>query len=167
MNRVQESGLMTIDLGIFLPKQSPVSFDLTPFLFKGLLLREKDFREAMMHHDWQQYKGQCVAIHCSSDAIIPPWSYMLVSVRLSGIAKAAYLGTPGDIEKHLVLQEIAAYDFSGYADCRVVVKGCGDRETPDVAFVAVTTRLAPIVKSLLYGEPCSTVPIYKRKDTGS
>ncbi|MBM3442091.1 MAG: DUF2480 family protein [Bacteroidetes bacterium] len=166
VNKVQESGLLTIDLGIFLPQQSPASFDLVPFLFKGLLLREKDFREAMAQHDWQQYSGQCVAVHCSTDAIIPSWSYMLVSFRLSGIARATYLGTPAEMEKQLLLEEIAAYDFSAFTDQRVVVKGCGDRETPAFAFMEVTTRLAPIVKSLMYGEPCSTVPIFKRKESG-
>lgn len=162
VNRVGESGLITLDLGIFLPEQTPVSFDLAEYLYMGLILREKDFREAMAGLDTGRYEGCLVAVHCSADAIIPPWAYMLVAARLNGTAKEVYQGTPMEMEKHLVVRNIEAYDISVLQGQRVVVKGCGDRETGAFAFLSLTARLVPIVRSLMYGEPCSTVPVFKR-----
>lgn len=162
LNRVGESGLITLDLGMFLPTEDPVSFDLADHLYMGLILREKDFREAMSALDVARYEGRLVAVHCSVDAIIPSWAYMLVAVRLAGIAREVYQGTPVEMEKHWVLRAIELYDISPLKNQRVVVKGCGDRETGAFAFLALTSRLVPIVKSLMYGEPCSTVPVYKK-----
>lgn len=162
VNRVGESGLITLDLGIFLPDKSVVSFDLADYLYMGLILREKDFREAMAGLDAGLYEGSLVAVHCSADAIIPSWAYMLVAARLTGIAKEVYQGTPREMEKHLVVRAIEGYDVSALQGQRVVVKGCGDRETGPFAFLTLTARLVPIVRSLMYGEPCSTVPVYKR-----
>lgn len=165
VNRVGESGLITLDLGIFLPDETPVPFDLADYLYMGLILREKDFREAMAAIDTLRFTGSMVAVHCSADAIIPPWAYMLVAARLAGTAKEVYQGTPLEMEKHLVLRAIDSYDLSGLQGRRVVVKGCGDRETGMFAFLAITARLVPTVRSLMYGEPCSTVPVYKRTPT--
>lgn len=162
VNRVGESGLITLDLGMFLPQVTPIPFDLADHLYMGLVLREKDFREAMASLDTHRYEGRLVAVHCSEDAIIPPWAYMLVAARLSGIAKEVYQGTTSEMEKHLVVRAIEAYDLSALQGQRVVVKGCGDRETGPFAFLTLTARLVPLVRSLMYGEPCSTVPVYKR-----
>jgi hypothetical protein len=162
VNRVEESGLITLDLGIFLPEQTPVSFDLADYLYMGLILREKDFREAMSGLDTDLYKGSLVAVHCSADAIIPPWAYMLVAARLAGTANEVYQGTPMEMEKYLVVRAIEAYDVSALQGQRVVVKGCGDRDTGVFAFLTLTARLVPNVRSLMYGEPCSTVPVFKQ-----
>ncbi|NBO65092.1 MAG: DUF2480 family protein [Acidobacteria bacterium] len=162
VNRVGESGLITLDLGIFLPEETPVSFDLADYLYMGLILREKDFREAMARLDTARYDGSLVAVYCSADAIIPYWAYMLVVARLSGTAREVYQGTAMEMEKHLVVRAIEGYDVSSLRGQRVVVKGCGDREIGAFAFVTVTARLVPIVRSLMYGEPCSTVPVFKR-----
>ena len=162
VNRVTESGLLTLDLGLFLPREACVAFDLADYLYMGMMLREKDFREAMAACDWTNYRDRWVAVHCSADAIIPSWSYMLVASRLSGIARDIYLGTPAEMEKYLVVRALDALDVGPYLDQRVVVKGCGDRETGAYAFLEVTRKLRPVVRSLMYGEPCSTVPVYKR-----
>lgn len=162
VNRVGESGLITLDLGMFHPSEDPVSFDLADHLYMGLILREKDFRESLSSMDVSGYEGRLVAVHCSVDAIIPSWAYMLVAVRLAGIARELYQGTPAEMEKHWVLRAIESYDISPMKDQRVVVKGCGDRETGAFAFLALTDRLVAIVRSLMYGEPCSTVPVYKK-----
>jgi hypothetical protein len=166
VNRVSESGIITLDLGMFLPAEAPVAFDLAEHLYMGMILREKDFREAMAGWEWTRYQDRYVAVHCSADAIIPSWAYMLVASRLSGIARDVYLGTPVEMEKHLVVRSIDAMDLAPYVDHRVVVKGCGDRETGAYAFLEVTRKLRPVVRSLMYGEPCSTVPVYKRSGQG-
>ena len=162
VNRVSESGLITLDLGMFLPGEAPLAFDLAEHLFMGMILREKDFRDAMAGWAWGGYMDRYVAVHCSADAIIPSWAYMLVASRLSGIARDVYQGTPAEMEKYLVMRSIDAMDLRPYVDHRVVVKGCGDRETGAYAFLEVTRKLRPVVRSLMYGEPCSTVPVYKR-----
>ena len=162
VNRVVESGLLTIDLGMFLPKESPVGFDLAEYLYMGLILKEKEFRDAMSGLDWDRYKDRLVAVHCSADAIVPSWAYMLVASRLADVAKEAFLGTVEEMEKLQVWRAIDALDTTQFRGQRVVVKGCGDRETGPEAFLQITSKLVPVVKSLMYGEPCSTVPVFKR-----
>jgi Protein of unknown function (DUF2480) len=163
VNKVAESGLITLDLEKYIPQQEIVAFDLTPFLFRGLILKEKDFRDAMQSAEWSKYKGKAVAVFCSADAIIPAWAYMLVSVMLSGIANSVYAGTPEELEKSLFLENLKKIDTATYIDKRVVVKGCGDKQIGVFAYLEVTSLLQPVVKTLMYGEPCSTVPVYKRK----
>jgi Protein of unknown function (DUF2480) len=163
VNKVAESGLITLDLEKFIPQQEIVAFDLTPFLFRGLILKEKDFRESMQSADWSKYSGKAVAVFCSADAIIPAWAYMLVSVMLSGIANSVYAGTPEELEKNLFLENLKKIDTAEFIDKRVVVKGCGDKQIGVFAYLEITSLLQPVVKTLMYGEPCSTVPVYKKK----
>ncbi len=163
INKVSESGLLTIDLEAYFPKEEIVAFDLAPFLFRGLILKEKEFRDSIQKEDWSKYSGKTVAVYCSADAIIPAWAYMLVSSNLSGIAHAVYAGTPEEMEKKLFIQNLEKIKASDYIDKRVVVKGCGDRQIGAFAYLEITGILKPVVKSLMYGEPCSTVPVYKKK----
>lgn len=164
VNRVAESGLLTLDLAQFLPQEDPVAFDLAPFLFMGQMLREKDFREAMTQHNWTQYQGKPVAVFCSTDAIIPHWAYMLVSVNLEGIAASVMAGTPQEIRQALVRERMRKeLDGQAYSGQRVVLKGCGDASLGADAYLEATNILKPHVKSLMYGEPCSTVPVFKKK----
>jgi hypothetical protein len=162
-NKVSESGLVTIDLEKFLPTNPIVSFDLAPFLFMGQILKEKDFRESMQQQVWLNFSGKAVAVFCSADAIIPAWAYMLVASNLSGIASEMYMGTISDMEKHLTIKSISSLHVADFEDRRVVVKGCGDRQIGEYAYMEITRILRPVVKTLMYGEPCSTVPVYKRK----
>jgi S-adenosylmethionine/arginine decarboxylase-like enzyme len=128
-----------------------------------MILREKDFRTAMLAHDWTVYQDKVVAVYCSVDAIIPMWAYMIISSALQPFAKTVYFGTENDATEQYLLQSIHELDTNGFIDQRVVVKGCGDTVFPAAAFVAITQKLKPVVKSLMYGEPCSTVPVYKKK----
>jgi hypothetical protein len=163
INKVSESGLLTIDLEAYFPKEEIVGFDLTPFLFMGQILKEKEFRESIQKEDWSKYSGKAVAVYCSADAIIPAWAYMLVSSNLSGVAKTVYAGTPEDLEKNLFIKNLEQITASDYNDKRVVIKGCGDKQIGAFAYLEITRILKPVVKSLMYGEPCSTVPVYKKK----
>lgn len=162
-NKVAESGLITLDMETFYPREEISSFDLKDHLFMGMILKEKDFRAALQGMDWEQYRDKHVAVFCSADAIIPLWAYMLVTTNLSGLAKRVFAGTTEDMRRQLFIENIASLDASAFEDKRVVVKGCGDLPIGEFAFVEITRKLVPVVKSLMYGEPCSTVPVYKRK----
>lgn len=163
INKVEESGLVTLDLEIFYPKQEIVPFDLKEYLFMGLILKEKDFRAALTALNWEDYRDKTVAIFCSADAIIPMWAYMLVSTNLSQVNAVVAFGTIDVVQQQLFTQNISAIDATAFADKRVVVKGCGDLPIGAFAYVQITHKLSPVVKSLMYGEPCSTVPVFKRK----
>ncbi|GAA4465099.1 DUF2480 family protein [Nemorincola caseinilytica] len=163
INKVAESGIITLDLAPYLPTSEVVAFDLKPFLFREMILREKDYRTALQAVDWQQYTGKHVAVFCSTDAIIPVWAYMLAASYLQPVASSVFHGTPDELTKHLLNKNIDAIPLDEYTDKRVVIKGCGDTPIPDAAYLAVTAHLRPVVKSLMYGEPCSTVPVYKKK----
>ena len=128
-----------------------------------MLLKEKEFREALDQHDWTQYNNKDVAVYCSTDAIVPMWAYMLVASKLSGIAKSIISGTPEEAFKQLFIENIKQVNTATFEGKRVVVKGCGDKPVPDYAYAAISIVLLPVVKSLMYGEPCSTVPVFKRK----
>jgi hypothetical protein len=163
INKVAESGLITLDLTPYVPSDdSFVVFDLKPFLFREMILKEKDYRAALQSYDWSVFEGKNAAVLCSADAIVPLWSYMLAATYLQPIANAVYFGTPAEMKKHLTAKNIDQIPVEDYIDKRVVVKGCGDVEIPEAAYVAITARLRPVVKSLMYGEPCSTVPIFKK-----
>ena len=164
VNKVAESGIITLDLATYVPREEEIMFfDLKPFLFREMILREKDYRAALQSHDWLQYAGKNVAVQCSVDAIIPVWAYMLATSYLQPVAKYVYLGTAEELKKELLLKYIAQIDPQEFTDKRVVIKGCGDTPIPDAAYLAVTQQLRPVVKSLMYGEPCSTVPVYKKQ----
>jgi hypothetical protein len=163
VNKVAESGIITLDLAPFIPAGEVAVFDMKPFLFREMILREKDYRAALQTHDWKQYEGKHVAITCTADAIVPVWAYMLAASYLQPVTASVYFGSQEELTKNLVISRINEIDVNEYADKRVVIKGCGDTPVPDAAYVAATYRLRPVVKSLMYGEPCSTVPIYKAK----
>lgn len=163
VNKVAESGIITLDLADYVPKDELFAgFDLKPFLFREMILREKDYRIELQTHAWEQYQNKYVAIYCSADAIIPMWAYMLAASYLQPVALNIYFGTETEMKKHILLQNLSTLDATEYYDKRVVVKGCGDTAIPEAAYVSITEKLRPVVKSLMYGEPCSTVPIYKR-----
>jgi hypothetical protein len=164
INKVAQSGLVTLDPAAFYPGGERVIYDIKDNLFQGLILREKDFREFVKLHDWAQYQGKNVGITCTADAIVPAWAYMLLANRLAPYALDVVFGDNDVLETVLFLKGIASIDFEQYRDQRIVIKGCGDIEVPVSAYVELTKILTPIAKSLMFGEPCSTVPIYKRKD---
>ena len=161
VNKVAQSGLITLNLEDYLPQGEVVPFDLKDFLFMGLILKEKDFREALKNLDWSVYRDKHVAITCTADAIIPLWAYMLATTYLQPLAKSIFVGTAAEAHQHLFLKNIAALDAAQYAGQRVVVKGCGEIPVGAFAYAELTKQLLPYVKSLMYGEPCSTVPVFK------
>lgn len=162
-NRVAESGLITLDLEDFIPKNELVVFDLKNFLYMEMILKEKDFRLMLDQHEWNRYKHKWVIITCSVDAIIPMWAYMLVVSKLAGLASDIHVGDEASAKKNAIIENIIKLDANNYIDKRVVVKGCGDKEIAEYAYVEISKKLIPVVKSLMYGEPCSTVPVFKRK----
>lgn len=162
VNKVQQSGLIQIDLESLRPGGERIFFDIAPQLYMGLALREKDFRAFVQSHDWQQYTGKHVAIGCSTDAIIPTWAYMLVCTQLSPIVSTIHFGTLQELENQLFQSMIQNLDLTPYVDGKIVVKGCSKEAVPTDAYVALTNRLRPIVRSIFFGEPCSTVPLYKK-----
>jgi hypothetical protein len=163
VNKVAQSQLITIDLEAFYPKDEIVVFDLKPHLFMELILKEKEFRAALQDLDWSVYQHKVVAVTCTADAIIPMWAYMLVASYLQPVAKDIIYGDGQTALQQLFLQNIDAINIDEFADKRIVVKGCGDVPIGEFAYLAITKRLLPVVKSIMYGEPCSTVPIYKKK----
>ena len=163
MNRVETSGLVTLDLEDFYPKETIKVFDLKDYLFRGLIIKEKDFREALKNTNWSEFDNCNVAVMCSTDAIIPVWAYMLIGAYLRPVAKHIVLGDKEKLVETIILNNIRAIDTNEYFDKRVVVKGCGDVKISDSAYLTVTAMLQPFVKSIMYGEPCSTVPVYKKK----
>lgn len=163
INKVAQSGLITLDLGDYFPKELIAVFDLKHYLFMEMVLKEKDFRAALQNFDWSPYQDQTVAVTCSTDAIIPMWAYMLVASYLQPIAKAVFFGDPDSVQQQIFLQNIEAISAEEYDDKRVVIKGCGDVPIGASAYLTITKKLRPYAKSIMYGEPCSTVPIFKKK----
>lgn len=161
VNKVAESGIITINLEDFYPKEEIVVFDLKHYLFREMILKEKEFRESLKAIDWQQYQNKNVAVTNTADAIIPMWAYMLVTSYLEPFAATVVYGDEKQLVQLMMLQRIEAIDSNEYAGKRIVIKGCGDIEIPEAAYIAITRKLRPAVKSLMYGEPCSTVPVYK------
>ncbi len=164
LNKVAESGLITLDLKMFYLQEAIMVFDLKNYLFRGLIIKEKEFREALKNIDWQQYANTNVAVTCSADAIIPVWAYMLVATYLKPLAKNIILGNEKKLIETILLQNISAINIDEYKNKRIVIKGCGDLPIPESAYLHVTAVLLPHVKSIMYGEPCSTVPVYKKKN---
>lgn len=163
VNKVAESGLLTIDLEDYYPKGDIKIFDLKDYLFMGLILKEKDFRLALQNKNWEDYAGANVGITCSTDAIIPAWAYMLVASYLQPFAREVAFGDEKALISSLMLKGIAEVKGEEFIDKRVIVKGCGDVKVPEAAYLEITNTLRPYVKSIMYGEACSNVPVYKRK----
>jgi hypothetical protein len=163
INKVAESGLITLDLYTYYPAGKTAVFDMKDHLFMGMILKEKDFREALKNLDWSVYQDKDVAITCSTDAIIPVWAYMLVASYLQPVAKDMVMGDEKELHKALFLKNLSGIDTQGFADKRVVIKGCGDTPIGDFAYMEITKLLRPVAKSIMYGEPCSTVPVFKKR----
>lgn len=162
VNRVAQSGLVTIDLEELYPAGEVVPFDLKGYLFMELILKEKDFREALKAHDWSQYQGKNLAVFCSADAIIPMWAYMLVATYAAPFANDIAQTTPDLFAEMAFLKKLSTLNISDYEGKRIVVKGCSDKPVPPSAYLEITRRLQPVAFSIMFGEPCSTVPVYKK-----
>ena len=162
INKVSQSGLITIDLEEFYPAGERVLFDIKDHLFQGLILREKDFREFIKNEDWNKYKDKYVALVCSADAIVPTWAYMLLATQLEPVAKKVVFGNLETLETILYNDVLSKIKPEEYKDARIVIKGCGNLPVPKAAYVQLTSILLPFAKSIMYGEPCSTVPLYKK-----
>lgn len=162
VNKVAQSGLITIDLESFYPEGERVLFDIKDQLFQGLILKEKDFREFIKNEDWTKYKDKYVALVCSADAIVPTWAYMLLATQLEPVAKKVVFGDLETLETILYNEIFSKLNINDYKDARIVVKGCGKLPVPKSAYVELTRLLRPLAKSIMYGEACSTVPLYKR-----
>ncbi|BDD10711.1 hypothetical protein FUAX_31430 [Fulvitalea axinellae] len=163
VNRVAKSPLISLDLSEYYQAGERVVFDLAPHLFQGLVLREKDFRQMVKETDWSEYAGKCVAITCSVDAIVPTWAYMLLTAVMEPHARIVVFGSLETLETVLFHEALDTINVEDFRDAMVVVKGCSDVPVPESAYVELSRRLRPVVKSLMFGEPCSTVPIYKKK----
>lgn len=162
-NKVAESGIITIDPADYYVKGERVLFDMKSLLIEEFLLREKDFREFVKTNNWENYTDKFVAITCSNDAIIPVWAYMLLASALEPFVQKVVFGNLEDLETELFREELKKINLENFRDQRIVIKGCGDIHVPTSVYMELTSLLKPFVKSIMYGEPCSTVPVYKRK----
>ena len=163
VNKVAESGITTLNLEDYYPKEEVAVFDMKDHLFMGLILKEKDFREVLQTFDTATYENKIVALTCSADAVIPMWAYMLVASLLQPVATEIIFGTEAFTKQTILLRNIENFATSTLNDARVVIKGCGELPIGEAAYVAITQKLRPVAKSIMYGEPCSTVPVYKRR----
>ena len=162
LNKVSQSGLIQFDLEELHQSGERVLFDIKSWLFEEMILKEKDFREQLKNHDWNQYQNKFVAVTCSADAIIPTWAFMLIASKLSGVAKKIVFGNLEKLEEELFSESLSKINLSTFKDQRVVIKGCSKIYVPVQSYVQLTSMLTPIVKSIMYGEPCSTVPVFKK-----
>jgi len=163
INRVEQSGIITLDLETMIPDIEVDSIDIKDQLFHGLMLREKDFRAWIKENDWSIYNNKVIALYCSADAIVPTWAYMLVSTALKDHTNDIYFCTPKELNALIAERALGSLILKDYLDKRVVIKGCGEREISNHAYVMITSRLLPYAKTIMYGEPCSTVPVYKKR----
>lgn len=163
INRVAQSKLVTIDLEDYYPSGKRVLFDISGWLMEGLILREKEFRNHVAEHDWSQYKNQYVALYCATDAIIPAWAYMLISVHLTPFVEKVIIGTLENLETAIYQEIINNLEVSNYLNKPVIIKGCANKPIPDNAYTMLIGKLHGVAKSIMYGEACSSVPLYKKK----
>lgn len=162
-NRVKESGIISMDLAEFKPSTPVVGIDLKDQLWKGIALKEKEFRSWISEHDWSQYNGKAVYVYCSTDAIIPTWAFMLVGSKLSTEGVNYEIGDREQLEKELIKEKISELELEEFKDGRIIIKGCSDISDPAFAMTELLKKLQPVAKSIMYGEPCSAVPVFKRK----
>lgn len=163
INRVANSKLVTFNLEDLYPKGERVAFDISEWLMEGIILRESDFREKATTHDWSRYENKYVALFCSTDAIVPGWAYLLLSLHLSPFAKKVTVGNLDELESILFAELLLNLDVSEYTDRAVIIKGCAHKPIPQNAYVLLAQKLQPVAKSIMYGEACSSVPLFKRK----
>ena len=165
VNKVAESGIVTLDLEAYYPKEEVLVFDMKDYLFMGLILKEKEFRLALKSLDISVYKDKVAAITCTADAVIPMWAYMLAASALQPVVKEIVFGNEETAKKNILLKNISTINTHEFADKRVVIKGCGEVPVSEEAYIEITKLLRPVAKSIMYGEPCSTVPVYKKEKT--
>ena len=163
VNRVAQSSLVTLDLDKLYPAGARVEWDIKDQLFQGLILKEKEFRDFLKSHDWSQYQGQHIAIICSVDAVVPTWAYMLLAMHLAPHAAHVVFGDLKELERSIFQKALASLNIEEYRDAKVIIKGCGSVPVPESAYVEVSSLLYGVAGSVMYGEPCSTVPLYKKK----
>ena len=163
VNRVAESALITFDLEDLFVEGVRTEVDLSRWLDQGFILREKEFRAALKSHDWSTYQDQLIALSCSTDAILPAWASLLVATYLQPYAKKTVMGTLNDLEVQLFTEKIQALDTAPFKGQPLIIKGCSDKTVPQQAYIQLIDKLQPVVKSLFYGEACSSVPLYKKK----
>ena len=163
VNRVANSALITVDLEEYFPEGPRKTIDLSQWLDQGFILKEKEFRSALEQFDWSGYQDSYVNLVCSTDAILPGWAFMLVGLKLAGIAKAAVQGSSEDLERSLYQDIIAQIDPEDYRDKPVIIKGCSNKPVPEEAYLILANHLQPTARSIMYGEACSSVPLYKKK----
>ena len=163
VNRVANSSLQTINLEHYFPEGEIVSIDLKDFLYMELILKEKEFRSALDEIDWSAYQDKNLAVHCSTDAIIPVWAWMLVVSKAEPCCNQVFLGDADTFIQQYYVEVLAKIDLEDYQDKRIVIKGCSEKPVPPSAYLELTKLLRPVAKSIMYGEPCSTVPIYKKR----
>ena len=164
VNKVANSVLEVFDLEDYYPSGIRTQLDISQWLLDGFLLKEKDFREALKNHDWSQFQNHFVAIHCSTDAIIPAWASILVTVYLSPFAKKVFAGNLTDLETSLYQEILSTLDYSKYQDKPIILKGCSKKPVPESAYIMAIQKLQPFAKSIMYGEACSVVPLYKKNN---
>lgn len=162
INRVANSKLKTIDLEDFYPSGNRVVFDIASWLYEGLILKEKDFREQVANHNWEQYQNSYVALTCSADAIIPSWAYLLLTTKLQPHTKKTVVGSLELLETVIFQEIINGLDISEYQDKPVIIKGCSNKPIPQSAYLFLIEKIQPIAGSIMFGEACSTVPLFKR-----
>ncbi|CAL2087972.1 DUF2480 family protein [Tenacibaculum dicentrarchi] len=163
INKVANSQLITIDLEDFYPKGNRIVFDIKDWLYEELILREKDFREQVKNHNWSQYQGDYIALSCSVDAIIPSWAYLLLTTKLTEFAKKVVVGNLELLETVLFNDIITNLNTTEYQDKRLIIKGCSNKSIPQSAYTLLVSKIQPICKSIMFGEACSTVPLFKKK----
>lgn len=161
-NRVAQSEIAVFNLEDLWDNRPIVEFDVAPFLTDGLMLQEKPFREDVKAHDWSQYADEHVAVYCSTDAIVPTWGYMLIASTLEGVAQSVAFGREDDLLRDYFVRALEHTDFADYDDRPVVIKGCGSNVVPEVAYLIATQKLQAHASKLMYGEPCSSVPLWRR-----
>src|SRR5258708_22352411 len=163
VNKVSESGLVSLDLETYYPKDETAMFDLKDYLFMGMILKEKEFRETLKNIDWEKYHDKNVAVTCTADAIIPVWAYMLVASYLQPVAKEIVMGDEKELHKAIFLKNLSQINVAEFTGQRIVIKGCGETLIGDFAYMEITKLFQPVAKIIMYLEPCSTVPIFKNK----
>jgi hypothetical protein len=164
INRIAQSDLVTINLEDFYPKGERVLFDIKPWLFEELILKEKDFREQIKNHDWSQYQNKFVAVTCTADAIIPTWAFMLVASSLTPFTQKIVFGDLKKLDEEIFHAEILKLNIENYRDEKIIIRGCSTIDVPVSAYVDLINRLRPVAKSIMYGDACSTVPLFKKQN---
>lgn len=162
VNRVAKSKIQTIDLEKFYPEGERLALDISQWLYKGFVIKEKEFRQALKEHDWEQYQNKYIALYCSNDAIVPEWAYMLITTYLYNYAQKVIYGTLQELELLLFDEVISQIDSQDYIDKPVIIKGCSEKSIPQNAYIQLIQKLQPVVKSMMFGEACSSVPLYKK-----